>query len=302
MYDLIIVGLGAAGISAAIYAKRSNLKVLCLEKGIPGGIINYIDKIDNYPGLPNISGADLSYKLYEHLMSLNIEYKLEAVTHVEKEENTFKISTKEATYETKRVIIASGRKARKLGLPNEEKFLGRGISYCAVCDGAFFKNQTIAVVGSGRSAVQETLYLSNFAYKIYMLIRKDKLKVEEQLLEQIKSKKNIEIIYNTTITSLNGEEKLTSLTINKENQEQHLEVSGLFIYIGYEPNISYLSNFNIFDEEGYVKVNAKYETEVEGLYAVGDNIKNDYYQIITAMSEGTEAALNVAASLNEKQD
>lgn len=300
MYDLIIVGLGAAGISAAIYAKRSNLKVLCLEKGMPGGIINYIDKIDNYPALPNISGADFSYKLYEHLISLNIEYKLETVLNVLKEQNTFKVKTKEATYETKKVIIASGRKARKLGLANEEKFLGRGISYCAVCDGAFFKNQTIAVVGSGRSAVQETLYLSSFAYKIYMLIRKDKLKVEEPLLEKLKAKKNIEIIYNTTVTSLNGEEKLSSLTIKKENKEENLEVSGLFIYIGYEPNITYLNNFNIFDNEGYIKVNAKYETEILGLYAVGDNVKKDYYQIITAMYEGTVAALNVAASLIEK--
>ena len=300
MYDLIIVGLGAAGISTAIYAKRSNLKVLCLEKGMPGGIINYIDKIDNYPGFPNISGADLSYKLYEHLMSLDIEYKLESVNHIEKDQDIFKVSTKKATYEAQKIIIASGRKARKLGLPNEEKFLGRGISYCAVCDGAFFKNKTIAVVGSGRSAVQETLYLSNFAYKIYMLVRKDKLKVEEQLLLKLQAKKNIEIIYNTTISSLNGEEKLTSLTINKENHEKNLEVSGLFIYIGYEPNISYLSNFNIFDDEGYIKVNTKYETSVQGLYAVGDNIKNEYYQIITAMSEGTVAALNVAASLNEK--
>lgn len=300
MYDLIIVGLGAAGISAAIYAKRSNLKVLCLEKGMPGGIINYIDKIDNYPALPNISGADFSYKLYEHLMSLNIEYKLETVLNVFKEQNTFKVKTKEATYETKKVIIASGRKARKLGLANEEKFLGRGISYCAVCDGAFFKNQTIAVVGSGRSAVQETLYLSSFAYKIYMLIRKDKLKVEEPLLEKLKAKKNIEIIYNTTVTSLNGEEKLSSLTIKKENKEENLEVSGLFIYIGYEPNITYLNNFNIFDNEGYIKVNTKYETEIPGLYAVGDNVKKDYYQIITAMYEGTVAALNVAASLIEK--
>ena len=173
MYDLIIIGLGAAGISAAIYAKRSNLKVLCLEKKMPGGIINYIDKIDNYPGFSNISGADLSYKLYEHLTSLDIEYKLEAVLEVQKDQTFFKIITKKNTYQAKKVIIASGRKARKLGLTNEEKFLGRGISYCAVCDGAFFKNKTIAVVGSGRSAVQETLYLANFAYKIYMIIRKD---------------------------------------------------------------------------------------------------------------------------------
>lgn len=298
MYDLIIVGLGAAGISAAIYAKRSNLKVLCLEKGMPGGIINYIDKIDNYPGFSNISGADLSYKLYEHLMSLNIEYRLESVIKVSKDQAVFKVETKEATYEAKKVIIASGRRARKLGLPNEENFLGRGISYCAVCDGAFFKNQTIAVVGSGRSAAQETLYLSNFAYKIYMLIRKDKLKVEQPLLEKLQAKKNIEIIYNTTVTSLNGKEKLSNLTIKKENKEESLEVSGLFIYIGYEPNIAYLKDFAIFDNEGYIKVNEKYETEIPGLYAVGDNIKKDYYQIITAMSEGTLAALNVAISLN----
>ena len=186
MYDLIIIGLGAAGISAAIYAKRSNLKVLCLEKGMPGGIINYIDKIDNYPGFSNISGADLSYKLYEHLTSLDIEYKLEAVLEVQKDQTFFKITTKKNTYQAKKVIIASGRKARELGLTNEEKFLGRGISYCAVCDGAFFKNKTIAVVGSGRSAVQETLYLANFAHKIYMIIRKDKLKVEKNLLEKLK--------------------------------------------------------------------------------------------------------------------
>ncbi len=300
MYDLIIIGLGAAGISAAIYAKRSNLKVLCLEKGMPGGIINYIDKIDNYPGFSNISGADLSYKLYEHLTSLDIEYKLEAVLEVQKDQTFFKITTKKNTYQAKKVIIASGRKARKLGLTNEEKFLGRGISYCAVCDGAFFKNKTIAVVGSGRSAVQETLYLANFAHKIYMIIRKDKLKVEKNLLEKLEAKKNIEIIYNTTISSLNGEEYLQSLTINNNNVEKKLEVSGLFIYIGYEPNITYLQNFDIFDHEGYIMVNSQYETSISGLYAVGDNIKNKYYQIITAMASGAIAALNVAASLNEK--
>ena len=223
MYDLIIVGLGAAGISAAIYAKRSNLKVLCLEKGMPGGIINYIDKIDNYPALPNISGADFSYKLYEHLISLNIEYKLETVLNVFKEQNTFKVKTKEATYETKKVIIASGRKARKLGLANEEKFLGRGISYCAVCDGAFFKNQTIAVVGSGRSAVQETLYLSSFAYKIYMLIRKDKLSVSEieDAIQSNQEKGSIGLI--NSLAKLFVEDKITLAQAKEQIEEKNIE-------------------------------------------------------------------------------
>lgn len=298
MYDLIIVGLGPAGVCAAIYAKRSGLKVLCLEKNMPGGIINYIDRIDNYPGMYGISGTDFSYKLYEHLNSLEIEYKLDGVLDITKDEEKFIITSEKATYETKKVIIASGRKARKLGLANEEKFLGRGISYCAVCDGAFFKNQTIAVVGSGRSAVQETMYLAKFAYKIYMIVRKDTLKVEDDLIDKLKSYRNIEIIYNTQVTKLEGTEKLESIILN--NKEE-LKVRGLFIYIGYEPNIAYLKNFDIFDNDGYIVVNKDYETKVKGLYAVGDSIKKEYYQIVIAMASGALAALNVNNSLKDEK-
>lgn len=299
MYDLIIIGLGPAGISAAIYAKRSGLKVLCLEKSMPGGIVNYIDRIDNYPGLFGISGTDFSYKLYEHLNSLNIEYKLDGVIEISKKNDCFLINGEKEAYEAKRIIVASGRKAKKLGLENEDKFLGRGISYCAVCDGAFFKNETIAVVGSGRSAVQETMYLANFAYKIYMVVRKDTLKVEQELIDKLKLYKNIEIIYNTRVTKINGQEKVDSVTLNDEDE---LKVSGLFIYIGYEPNITYLQNFDIFDNDGYIEVNEDYETREKGLYAVGDSIKRKYYQIIMAMSSGAEAALNVNNSLKNKSE
>ena len=294
MYDLIIVGLGPAGVCAAIYAKRSGLKVLCLEKNMPGGIINYIDRIDNYPGMYGISGGDFSYKLYEHLNSLEIEYKLDGVLSIEKKNDFFEIKGEKKDYKTKKIIIASGRKAKKLGLVNEEKFLGRGLSYCAVCDGAFFKNQTIAVIGSGRSAVQETMYLAKFAYKIYMIVRKDSLHVEKELENKLKLYKNVEIIYNTKVTKLNGNEKLESVILN---DKEELRVTGLFIYIGYEPNISYLKDFDIFDNNGYIIVDKNYETKVNGLYAVGDSIKREYYQIIMAMASGAEAALNVAASL-----
>ena len=294
MYDLIIVGLGPAGVCAAIYAKRSGLKVLCLEKNMPGGIINYIDRIDNYPGMYGISGTDFSYKLYEHLNSLEIEYKLDGVLSIEKKNDFFEIKGEKKDYKTKKIIIASGRKAKKLGLVNEEKFLGRGLSYCAVCDGAFFKNQTIAVVGSGRSAVQETMYLAKFAYKIYMIVRKDSLHVEKELENKLKLYKNVEIIYNTKVTKLNGNEKLESVILN---DKEELKVTGLFIYIGYEPNISYLKNFDIFDNNGYIIVDKNYETKVSGLYAVGDSIKREYYQIIMAMASGAEAALNVTTSL-----
>lgn len=294
MYDLIIVGLGPAGVCAAIYAKRSGLKVLCLEKNMPGGIINYIDRIDNYPGMYGISGTDFSYKLYEHLNSLEIEYKLDGVLSIEKKNEVFEIKGEKEDYQTKKIIIASGRKAKKLGLVNEEKFLGRGLSYCAVCDGAFFKNQTIAVVGSGRSAVQETMYLAKFAYKIYMIVRKDSLHVEKELENKLKLYKNVEIIYNTKVTKLNGNEKLESVILN---DKEELKVTGLFIYIGYEPNISYLKNFDIFDNNGYIIVDKNYETKVNGLYAVGDSVKREYYQIIMAMASGAEAALNVTTSL-----
>ena len=294
MYDLIIVGLGPAGVCAAIYAKRSGLKVLCLEKNMPGGIINYIDRIDNYPGMYGISGTDFSYKLYEHLNSLEIEYKLDGVLSIEKKNEVFEIKGEKEDYQTKKIIIASGRKAKKLGLVNEEKFLGRGRSYCAVCDGAFFKNQTIAVVGSGRSAVQETMYLAKFAYKIYMIVRKDSLHVEKDLENKLKLYKNVEIIYNTKVTKLNGNEKLESVILN---DKEELKVTGLFIYIGYEPNISYLKNFDIFDNNGYIIVDKNYETKVNGLYAVGDSIKKEYYQIIMAMASGAEAALNVTTTL-----
>lgn len=294
MYDLIIVGLGPAGVCAAIYAKRSGLKVLCLEKNMPGGIINYIDRIDNYPGMYGISGTDFSYKLYEHLNSLEIEYKLDGVLSIEKKNEVFEIKGEKEDYQTKKIIIASGRKAKKLGLVNEEKFLGRGLSYCAVCDGAFFKNQTIAVVGSGRSAVQETMYLAKFAYKIYMIVRKDSLHVEKELENKLKLYKNVEIIYNTKVTKLNGNEKLESVILN---DKEELKATGLFIYIGYEPNISYLKNFDIFDNNGYIIVDKNYETKVNGLYAVGDSVKREYYQIIMAMASGAEAALNVTTTL-----
>ena len=241
-----------------------------------------------------ISGADFSYKLYEHLNSLEIEYKLDGVLSIEKKNDFFEIKGEKKDYKTKKIIIASGRKAKKLGLVNEEKFLGRGLSYCAVCDGAFFKNQTIAVVGSGRSAVQETMYLAKFAYKIYMIVRKDSLHVEKELENKLKLYKNVEIIYNTKVTKLNGNEKLESVILN---DKEELRVTGLFIYIGYEPNISYLKDFDIFDNNGYIIVDKNYETKVNGLYAVGDSIKREYYQIIMAMASGAEAALNVAASL-----
>jgi len=296
MYDCIIIGMGPAGIAASIYLKRSGKNILCLEKNMPGGIINYIDKIDNYPGLPNISGTDFSYKLCEHLDYLDISYSLESVLKVEKDKDIFKVITKKKTYISKRVIVASGRISKKLNLEKEDIFLGRGISYCAVCDGAFFKNKDVALVGGGDSACNEALYLSNFVNKVYIIVRKNKLKVSSNIKEKLDKKDNIYVLYEKEIISLNGEDRLESITLNNGDI---LKVEGLFIYIGYNPNIDYLSNFDIFDKEGYINVIKNYQTNVDGLYAVGDNVKKEHYQIILAMAEGTTAALDIVNSLND---
>lgn len=295
MYDCIVVGLGPAGIAAAIYLKRANKNILCLEKNMLGGILNYIDKVDNYPGLPNISGTEFSYKLCEHLDYLNIPYSLEGVTKVEKQNNYFNIYTKKNTYKAKYVIIASGRTSKKLNLENEDKFLGRGISYCAICDGAFFKNKDVAVVGGGDAACSEALYLSNFVNKLYLLVRKDKLKATSSIKEKLENKENITILYDTEIQSINGDTSLESITLNNGNI---LKVEGLFIYIGYYPNINYLNNFDIFDKEGYINVNKNYETNIDNLYAIGDNVSKEHYQIILAMSEGVKAALDIVNKLD----
>ena len=178
-YDVIIIGMGPGGIAAAIYAKRSNLNVLCLESSMPGGILNYIDKIDNYPGLPEITGANFSYRLLEQITALEIHYSLEKVLNISKNDNTFTISTAKNSYETQNIILATGRQAKHLNIPLEDKFLGRGISYCAVCDGAFFKGKDIAVVGGGSSALQEALYLSKTVRKIYLIHRNEHLKADK---------------------------------------------------------------------------------------------------------------------------
>lgn len=295
VYDLIIIGLGPGGISAAIYAQRSNLKILCLESKMPGGILNYIDKIDNYPGLPSISGANFSYRLFEQLNELAIPYKLEGVQKITIDNSNYLIETTKNTYKTKNIILASGREARKLNIPNEDKFLGRGISYCAVCDGAFFKNKTVAVVGGGSSALQEAVYLAKTVKKIYLIHRKNTFKADKLLVDKVLNCSNIEIIYNNEVIELFGD---TSLNQIKLKDNTLLNVEGLFIYIGYNPNNSYLQDLNLKSSKDYLEVNENHETSAPGIYAIGDMTNKKYYQILSAMNEGMEAALNIAEKYN----
>lgn len=290
MYDIIIIGMGISGITAGIYAKRSNKKVLLIDKGMPGGLLNNIDKVSNYPGVPEITGPDFAEILEKQVKSLDISYVLEEVKSLELNEETKKVITDKNTYEAKRVVLAMGRKPKYLGLDNEKSLLGKGLSTCAVCDAFFYKNEDIAIVGTGNSALQEALYLANIVGHIYLINRRDGFRGEEMLVENIKKNPKIEIIYNANIKSMNEENnKLASITLDNGTT---LNVKGVFIYVGYRPATEFVPK-EILDENGYVKVNEKLETEIKGVYAIGDIINKDTYQLVTAAADGARVIINM---------
>lgn len=296
MYDLIIIGMGISGISASIYAHRAGMKVLLLEGSAPGGTINGISKIENYPGISSISGPDLAYNLFEEVNKLGIEYKLEKVTDVILDENSKKIKTTSNVYETKYLLIASGRRPKMLGLKEEEKFLGRGISTCALCDGALYKNSDVAVIGGGSSALSEALYLANIVNKVYLIHRRDEFRGEETLIEEVKQKDNIELILNNEVTELKIENDTLTGIILKDGRE--INVKGIFIYVGFIPNTDFLINSGVNLEDGYVLVDEHHETNIKRVYASGDVTKKEIYQIINAASEGAEAVVYMTNKVN----
>ena len=283
MYDVIIIGMGISGITAAIYAKRSNKKVLLIDKAMPGGTLNNIDKVSNYPGLVDISGPDFAANLFKQIKTLDIPYKLEEVKSLKLTDNVKVIETTNNTYQAKNVILAMGRRPKMLGLENESSLLGRGISTCALCDAFFYKDKDIAVVGTGNSALQETLYLANIVNKIYLINRRDGFRGDSMLVDQIKSLDNIEIIYNANIKELNSENNKLSEIIFDNNK--HIKVEGLFIYIGSIPETKIVPEY-ILDSDGYVIVDKYLKTKLPGVYAIGDIIKKDVYQLVTAAADG----------------
>ena len=283
MYDVIIIGMGISGITAAIYAKRSNKKVLLIDKAMPGGTLNNIDKVSNYPGLVDISGPDFAANLFKQIKTLDIPYKLEEVKSLKLTDNVKVIETTNNTYQAKNVILAMGRRPKMLGLENESSLLGRGISTGALCDAFFYKDKDIAVVGTGNSALQETLYLANIVNKIYLINRRDGFRGDSMLVDQIKSLDNIEIIYNANIKELNSENNKLSEIIFDNNK--HIKVEGLFIYIGSIPETKIVPE-DILDSDGYVIVDKYLKTKLPGVYAIGDIIKKDVYQLVTAAADG----------------
>lgn len=290
MYDIIIIGMGISGITAGIYAKRSNKKILLIDKGTVGGLLNNIDKVSNYPGLINIEGPEFAAILESQIKELNIPFTFEEVKSLDLDGKVKKVITDKNIYEAKKVILAMGRKPKFLGLDNEKDLLGKGLSTCAMCDAFFYKDKDIAVVGTGNSALEESLYLSNIVNHIYLINRRDGFRGEVSLVEQVKNNSKIEIIYNSNIKKVNTkDEKISSITLDNGTS---IDVTGVFIYVGYKPATEFVPNI-ILDDEGYVKVNEKLETKINGVYAAGDVIKKDTYQLITAASDGARVITNM---------
>ena len=289
MYDTIIIGSGPSGMSAAIYLKNANKKVVIFEKEVPGGKILKAKKINNYLGFNNIEPSQISYDMYKQLIDLNIDILIEKVIDVKKENDIIIVKTNKGEYQSKTLLIACGRVEKSLNIENESKLIGKGISYCAECDGSLYKDKIVSVVGNSSSSIEETIYLSNIASKVYYINYSN---------EEINiNKQNVYIINNKNIVSIQeNDDKLYSITLSDNEQ---IINDGLFILNGYTPNTEFIKNLNIKEDNGYILVSNDMQTNIDGIYASGDIIKKDLYQIITAASEGAVAAVNIIKSLNK---
>jgi thioredoxin-disulfide reductase len=291
MYDVIIIGMGIGGITAGIYGKRAGLNVLMFEKSAPGGMLQKIDKIQNYPGFSEISGPDLALNLFNQVKKVGVPFKFEEVIDVEITEEYKKVITKNGTYEAKNIIVATGRTPKYLGLDNEKDYLGRGLSTCASCDGNFYKGEDVAVVGSGNSALQESLYLANIVNKVYLLHRGVNFKGDDALVERVRNTQNIEIVDGVNIKKINEVDgKIESVTLDNKKT---INVKGVFIYIGYKPDTEMFKKLDITNINGDIIVSENFETEIDGLYAIGDCAKKGVYQLVTAASDGCIAVSDI---------
>ncbi len=294
-YDLIIIGAGPAGMTAAVYGARAGADVLMLEKGAPGGQMVNTYEVENYTGFGKISGTDLSTKMFNHTQKLGVNYAYGDVRTIEDKGKYKVVETDVEKFEGKAVIIATGTKNRRLGAKGEERLAGRGISWCAICDGAFFKDKEVVVVGGGNSALEEALYLAGLCSKVTIIHRRDKFRGEKKAEEKVRNHEKIDLALDAVIESFNEEEnKLDSVTVRnvKTNELNQIPCRGAFIYIGQEPATSMFSHLIKVNKQGYIITNDKMETNIKGVYAAGDVCEKDLRQIITATNDGAVASQN----------
>ena len=298
MYDIIIIGAGTAGLSAAIYGVRAGKKVLILEEKNYGGQIINSPEIENYPGIRKISGYEFAKNLFEQATELGAEYRQERVTGVkdngEKKQVLSKAASgEEKNYETRTVILATGVKRRMLGVEREEELIGAGVSYCAACDGMFFRGREVAVVGGGNTALEDAMFLSGYCKKVYVIHRREEFRGEDKMVQNLKEKENVTFLLNSVVTKLLGDKMLEGVLLKdvRTGKEQELKVSGIFVAIGQIPDNDAFADLVETDETGYIQASEDCETKVPGIYTAGDCRTKAVRQLATAASDGAVAAL-----------
>lgn len=302
IYDVIIIGAGPAGLAAGIYGKRAGFDILILDtSSISGGQILNTYEIDNYPGFPGASGQEVADAMRQHCDKLGVEFARGRVTSIIDNGATKDLVTKKNTYTAKSIIIATGASNKKLGCPGEEELSGMGVSYCATCDGAFFKEKQVAVVGGGDVALEDAIYLSRFCTKVYLIHRRDEFRGAKVLQDQVKSTDNIEIIYDTVVNSINGTQSVESITVQntKTDASSELKVDGIFIAVGTVPNTQILSGLVQMDDKGYVIADETCKTSCPGVFVAGDVRTKPLRQVLTATADGANAITSIQKYFSE---
>jgi thioredoxin reductase (NADPH) len=302
-YDLLILGGGAAGLTAGIYGGRSLLKTAVIDTGVTGGQLTNILEIENYPGFPIIGGYDLVEKMEEHADKFGIEkFVMQEIVKVDLTSPIKTIETTDTIFKGKTVIIATGARLKKLGVSGEDEFVGRGVSYCAVCDGAFFRDKEVCVVGGGNAAVEEAVYLTRFASRVNIIHRRDSLRAEKVYQERANANPKINYIWDTVVTSINGENKVESVNLQnvKTGETTELKTDAVFPYIGYDPNTELFRGQIKLDAQGFVEINTDLSTSCEGVFAAGDVRVSPLRQVVVSAADGAISATGAAKYIEEK--
>ena len=299
MVDIIVIGGGPAGLTAAVYARRAGKSVLVLEKDALGGQITWSPKVENYPAVPAVSGMDLGNRMAEQAMDMGAEVEIDEVLRIEDFGSHKRVYGSFGTeYDARAVILAAGAKPRKLGLKREDELVGSGVGYCAVCDGAFFKGQAVAVNGGGNSALQDAVLLSDLCSRVYLVHRRDSFRGEEALVDLLRGKENVEFVLNAVITGLKGDSELSGITVEQDGVQREIPVSGLFVAIGHEPDLAAFADFLDRDAQGYAASDEGCLTKTEGFFVAGDCRRKKIRQVTTAAADGAVAALAACAWLD----
>ncbi len=299
MVDIIVIGGGPAGLTAAVYARRAGKSVLVLEKDALGGQITWSPKVENYPAVPAVSGMDLGNRMAEQAMDMGAEVEIDEVRRIEDFGSHKRVYGSFGTeYDARAVILAAGARPRKLGLKREDELVGSGVGYCAVCDGAFFKGQAVAVNGGGNSALQDAVLLSDLCSRVYLVHRRDSFRGEEALVNLLRGKENVEFVLNAVITGLKGDSELSGITVEQDGVQREIPVSGLFVAIGHEPDLAAFADFLDRDAQGYAASDEGCLTKTEGFFVAGDCRRKKIRQVTTAAADGAVAALAACAWLD----